>query len=74
MTLQSFVEVACADARVHDGHDDQGDGDDSEEGEGRAGRFIRIHAWRGIHSHELEEEVGEATVEEELVKGRKEIC
>lgn len=55
-----------ADTRVDDSHDDQGDRDNGEEREGCAGGFVSIHAWWGIHSDELEEEVCETAVEEKL--------
>lgn len=61
MWFETFVEIGRADDGVHDGCDDQQDGDNGEEGQwSSSSNVLKISRWL-IHAHELEKEVGQTT-------------
>lgn len=57
MWFQPSVEIGGADASVHDGADDQDDGDDRKCCQRLSHRIIFCHFGRLIHAGELEEEI-----------------
>ena len=70
--LEALVVVGSAHDRVDDGHENGNDGQDGEGGQLFSGWQVGVPMTGGIHSHELEEEVGETAEVKNLSSGQAE--
>lgn len=64
--LQTLVEIVHAHARINDGHDDQNEGDDREEGQRPPGRQVLLVCLWSVHANELEQEIGHCSEVKQL--------